>query len=262
MSTAIDRKAAYDKLHETAELRFPREDYPTFCSWLNVPAVGGLRLLDIACGQGFFLEAAETACPQLELDGLDFSATALARSRSRLTRTRLHEASATAMPFPDASFDYCVNLGSLEHFEDPAAAMREMHRVMKPTAKAMVIVPNQFYLGNIWRVVAYGETEEQEQEGMTTFRSAGEWTRLFRSCHLDVTGVTPYNGVHHLAWYFKRRDGAITEDERRWRATLDTFVKPFIPLELSQCFAFMIRRQQAAPDAADRGGAGTPRNPA
>jgi SAM-dependent methyltransferase len=238
------RMALYNELHKQNQLRFPLEDYPVFCGWLNVPRGGeNLKLLDIACGQGFFLHAAEESFPRLELHGLDFSQVALDFAALRVARTALKKGSAYELPYPDEHFDYCVNLGSLEHFDLPGCALSEIRRVLKPTGKAMIIVPNQFYLGSIWKVFSYGEGEEQGQEGITNALTIKQWTRLFLESGLDVTGTEGYNGEDHIAWYFKRRDNKITDAERGWRIFLDTFVKPAIPLNLSQCFVFFLRRQ-------------------
>lgn len=238
------RMTIYDELHQHDQLRFPLEDYPIMCSWLNIPRNGqGLRLLDIACGQGFFLHAAEQSAPELELHGLDFSRVALDFACKRVSCSQVVKGSAYELPYDDAHFDYCVNLGSLEHFDRPEKAMEEVRRVLKPTGKAMIIVPNQFYLGSVWRAFAYGESEQQGQEGVTNANTIREWTRLFLECQLDVTGVHGYNGEHHIAWHFKRTDGKITDAERGSRLFLDTFVKPAIPLNLSQCFVFFLRRQ-------------------
>jgi SAM-dependent methyltransferase len=237
------RQEIYDSLHQQDQLRFPLEDYPVFYSWLNVPGSGkGKNLLDIACGQGFFLEAAERSS-SLTCHGIDFSSTALDFARKRLQHTDLKQCSAYALPFDDGSFDYCVNLGSLEHFDAPQKALGELRRVLKPTGKAMIIVPNQYYLGTIWKVYAYGEDEDQGQEGVTSFRTVKAWRSLFLSCGLDVTGVQGYNGEHHIAWYFRRANGVISEQERTWRTFLNEIVKPAIPLNLSQCFVFTLRRQ-------------------
>jgi SAM-dependent methyltransferase len=239
-----DREGLYDRLHEEAELRFPLEDYPTFHRWLDVPGDGsGLTLLDIACGQGFYLAAAAAASPALTLHGLDFSQVALDKAGARARRVTWHKGSAEGLPFEEAVFDYCVNLGSLEHFEDPLPALVEMRRVLKPDGKALVIVPNAYYLGTVWRVMAYGDADDQGQEGVTTFRTINEWTGVMREAGFDVTGIRGYNGEHHIAWYFQRPDGRITDRERSWRAVLDTFVKPLIPLNLSQCFVYTLRRQ-------------------
>jgi SAM-dependent methyltransferase len=47
----------------------------------------------------------------------------------------------TALPFPDASFDFAICSHVLEHIEDDAKAMAELHRVLKPRGQAVVMVP-------------------------------------------------------------------------------------------------------------------------
>jgi len=244
MSEELRRKVIYNALHKIDQLRFPLEDYPVFFTWLNVPRNGeGLRLLDVACGQGFFLEAVERHGSRLELHGLDFSHVGLEQARARVKRAELQLGSAYDLPYSDESFDYCVSLGSFEHFDMPEKALQEMSRVLKPTGKGMVIVPNAYYLGTIWKVLAYGEGEDQGQEGMNHFRTIDVWVSFFQNSNLDVMGVRGYNGEDHIAWFFKRKDGKRSDHERLWRSFLDTFVKPLIPLNLSQCFVFFFRRQ-------------------
>jgi SAM-dependent methyltransferase len=238
------RQAAYNELHLGHPLRYPLEDYPFFYEWLNVPRGGeGLKLLDVACGQGFFLEAIENSGSALELHGVDFSSVALKLAEKRLVKSQLALDSVYSLPYEDRSFDYCACLGSLEHFDAPERALREMHRVTKANGKIMIILPNQYYVGLIWKVLVYGEGESQGQEGITLLRTIQEWEAIFIQCDLDITGIRGYNGEDHISWYFKRKDGVITEMERIWRSVLDTWVKPLIPLNLSEAFVFTLRRQ-------------------
>jgi SAM-dependent methyltransferase len=48
----------------------------------------------------------------------------------------------TALPYGDASIDAVVCNHVLEHVPDDAGAMREIHRVLKPTGWAMLLVPD------------------------------------------------------------------------------------------------------------------------
>jgi SAM-dependent methyltransferase len=59
-----------------------------------------------------------------------------------------------AIPLPDASFDAIVSTQTLEHTQDPAQVLRELHRVMKPGAPILLsapfayeehLKPNDFY---------------------------------------------------------------------------------------------------------------------
>jgi len=47
----------------------------------------------------------------------------------------------TALPFRDASFDFAICSHVLEHIEDDRKAMAELHRVLGPRGRAVVMVP-------------------------------------------------------------------------------------------------------------------------
>jgi ubiquinone/menaquinone biosynthesis C-methylase UbiE len=50
---------------------------------------------------------------------------------------------AAAMPFDDGTFDAIVAGGSLHHMDDPAAALREFIRCIKPTGTICIVEPNE-----------------------------------------------------------------------------------------------------------------------
>lgn len=49
------------------------------------------------------------------------------------------------LPYPDAEFDVVFSKFVFEHLERPVAAMRELHRVMKPTAHLLIHTPNRWH---------------------------------------------------------------------------------------------------------------------
>ncbi len=140
-------------LNEPAELRRWYDDYfaanqtwPTsreyalrLLAWLRAPVVRGraLRLLDLACGGGYFLATAQR---HAECWGVDFSAVALSEARSR-SSARMAVSVAEALPFPDGYFDALTCLGSFEHFSDRDRAAAEMLRITAPQARYLVLVP-------------------------------------------------------------------------------------------------------------------------
>jgi demethylmenaquinone methyltransferase/2-methoxy-6-polyprenyl-1,4-benzoquinol methylase len=97
----------------------------------RVPDGRGRAVLDVATGTG--LVAERLLARGFEVTGLDQSADMLAVARARFgDRVRLVEGTATALPFPDASFDHLTYTYLLRYVDDPAATMRELARVVRP----------------------------------------------------------------------------------------------------------------------------------
>jgi ubiquinone/menaquinone biosynthesis C-methylase UbiE len=79
------------------------------------------KILEAGAGSGELQDAVE------DYTGLDISPTA-----RRYFHKPFFEASATAMPFPDGSFDALWSIWTLEHIPNPERALSEMRRVVKP----------------------------------------------------------------------------------------------------------------------------------
>lgn len=95
------------------------------------------RVVDLGCGTGFTLGQVEGATLRV---GVDASPEALRFARGR-TESRFVAASATALPFPSATFDVALALDVFEHVADDAAAAREALRVLRPGGLLVVTVP-------------------------------------------------------------------------------------------------------------------------
>lgn len=98
-------------------------------TWLGSKAVG--RVLEVAVGTGLNLPHYPEGTA---LTGVDLSPDMLERARRRADErgidVTLTEASATRLPFPDASFDTVVCALALCCITDDRAAVREMRRVL------------------------------------------------------------------------------------------------------------------------------------
>jgi ubiquinone/menaquinone biosynthesis C-methylase UbiE len=95
------------------------------------------RLLDVGCGMGgktvWYAEAGSRSV--IGVDLLPRHARQSARFAAlRGQQARVHVAVADAMrlPFADASFEVVTANDSMEHFADPAAALAELARVLRP----------------------------------------------------------------------------------------------------------------------------------
>jgi ubiquinone/menaquinone biosynthesis C-methylase UbiE len=98
----------------------------------------GKRVLDVCCGPGM-LAAGALQCGA-EAVGLDFSGEAIELARRRVPNGRFQQGDAQALPFPEASFDAVLCGYGLMHLPEPAAALREMLRVLRSGGRAALSV--------------------------------------------------------------------------------------------------------------------------
>lgn len=104
----------------------------TFLDWL---APGpGLRWLDVGCGNGAFTEMLVERCAPASVQGIDPSEEQLAYARARAASgvARFDLGDATAVPFPDNSFDAAVLPLVIFFVPNPAKGVAEMARVVRP----------------------------------------------------------------------------------------------------------------------------------
>ena len=105
----------------------------------------GLHVLDCGCGEGFYLLALQRLRP-LRLTGLDADAGRLQRAeQAHGIRAQLVAGDAQSLPFDAESFDRVLTSEVLEHLPDDAAALREIHRVLKPGGVLAISVPHARY---------------------------------------------------------------------------------------------------------------------
>jgi protein-L-isoaspartate(D-aspartate) O-methyltransferase len=92
----------------------------------------GDRILDVGCGKGFLLYELTLAVPGVEVSGIDVSGYALDRAQPDV-RPFLRLANATALPFPDDSFDLVLSLNTLHnlYIQDLYRGLQEIERVGK-----------------------------------------------------------------------------------------------------------------------------------
>ncbi len=76
--------------------------------------------------------------------GIDLTEAAVAAARERLAQEGLEAevlvADAESLPFEDASFDVVYSYGVLHHTPDTAAAVREVHRVLRPGGEVRIML--------------------------------------------------------------------------------------------------------------------------
>ncbi len=154
------------------------------------------RVLDVACGTGEWLRACVDR--GAEVAGVDLSPKAIEVCKERLPKGTFHATPAEELPFEDERFDLVSCLGSLEHFVDPQAALKEMQRVAKPGAKFLILVPNAGFLTR--RLGLFGGTDQVQAK--ETVLELDAWEALFSESGLNV--VDRWRDLHILSWRWLR----------------------------------------------------------
>lgn len=98
------------------------------------PLCEGRDVLEIGCGTGLILK--EIAPVARSAVGIDISPGMLSKAQAR--GLQVVEASATELPFSDASFDTVYSFKVLAHVRDIQQAMSEVSRVLRPGGNAVL----------------------------------------------------------------------------------------------------------------------------
>ena len=117
------------------------------CAELD-PDIASLRILDIGCATGRLLSTLAQAGAK-NLAGADLAPRILDVARRKLADQRVEADLRVAdaedvLPWPSDSFDVTTLTGVLHHFYRPGDALREIHRVLRPGGRLLVLDPDFF----------------------------------------------------------------------------------------------------------------------
>ncbi|MBX4191938.1 class I SAM-dependent methyltransferase [Candidatus Parcubacteria bacterium] len=99
----------------------------------------GMRILDVACGQGFFTR--EFAKSGATVMGADLAKDLIAQAKKLSTNIPYHVAPANKLEFAkNESFDAATMVLAIQNIEDMQAAFAEVSRVLRPQGRLILVL--------------------------------------------------------------------------------------------------------------------------
>ena len=106
--------------------------------------------IEIGCGTGYHTDTLAAKSTRLVATDLSPGMLAIARNRVRATNVTFRAADCRRLPFDPATFDTAV-LGLVLHFADPALALTEVWRVVRPGGSIFIVNPGLLSMTPLFR---------------------------------------------------------------------------------------------------------------
>ncbi len=152
------------------------------------------NLLEVGCGMG--TDALMFAKEGFKVTGLDITPghLVLAEKLFRLydARGTFIEGNAEKLSFPDDTFDCVYSFGVLHHTPDTGKAIHEIHRVLLPNGRAVIMLYHKWSLNNFvhWILQRGFENAREGPDSPVTYRFSRQEVRkmctAFTSCRIEI----------------------------------------------------------------------------
>lgn len=166
-------------------------------AWKVLDLRDGMCVLEIGFGNGLFFGDLARLAKNLGLHGLDFSqemveqATAQNKDLIAAGTLTLAHGPSDRMPFADASFDriFCINV--VYFWDDPAAHLRELRRVLKPGGSFTAVLRTRSSMERL-PFTPFGFTMYEQADWECVLRTNGfnlTSTTILREAEVEFLGA-------------------------------------------------------------------------
>jgi len=164
---------------ELEEYRFDKLRY--LPKLVDFGGYAGCSLLEVGCGVG--IDLARFARGGAKVTGIDLASVSIELARKNLAAHdvsgELRVMNGEDMTFADGSFDVVYAHGVLQYSADPARMVREIHRVLRPGGRAIMMVYNRRSWLKLMSAVMKVPLEHEDAPFIRTF-TRGEFRSMLR----------------------------------------------------------------------------------
>ncbi|MBD2504549.1 class I SAM-dependent methyltransferase [Anabaena azotica] len=112
----------------------------------------GDKVLDVGCGTGESTRYLINRYPGINVEGMDISSGMLNEARRLSPKVNYFEGDVSAIPCPNATYDFVLTTFTFRNFPERNVAIAEMLRVLRPGGRLLIL--DHFYPQNpLWRAV-------------------------------------------------------------------------------------------------------------
>jgi ubiquinone/menaquinone biosynthesis C-methylase UbiE len=213
-----------DSFHRVRAVR-RRVEQPWLPELVRFDRYRGRRLLEVGCGAGF--DAYDICSAGADYTGIDITPQNVERTSRALIdggfTSKIVQADAEQLPFPDASFDVVFSNGVLHHTPDIRSALREAWRVLRPEGDAWVIV---YHRNSIFHWVSLFLVDHILRLG---FRHMSFRERLAR-IEYTTSDALPLVNVYGRGEFARLMEGAGFRVDGSWVRKLNPEDLPSLPI--------------------------------
>ncbi|SIO57556.1 Methyltransferase domain-containing protein [Singulisphaera sp. GP187] len=152
------------------------------------------RILDVGCGTGVFASRIRESLPNAKVWGIDLVAEMLTKGTERWRQHAGHiqpaQADSERLPFASGTFDIVTCANSFHHYPHQDRAIAEMHRVLRPGGRLMLI---DGYRDGLWGWFIY-DVCVAGVEGDVHHASSKRFRELFAQAGLRAIAQKVHRG--------------------------------------------------------------------
>jgi SAM-dependent methyltransferase len=178
-------------------------------------------ILDVGCGTGDVLEALRGRWPGARLFGFDLSGVAVEAAQQRLPAAELRQGALGDVDF-GSKFDLVTIVGTLEHFPDPVAALKELSGLVADEGIIYIEVPDNLSRSFSEKVEGFRRLNGHSRQ-IEWHLYRGSWEERIGESGLQV--VVPIEGPQYggeFIWLAANRKHRV---QRKWLRAIHDYCR-------------------------------------